>query len=181
MNALLPIIAKLKDNLESVAFLVSKGESEREAHAKIIDSLVILSQIENHIKELGHRNPLSDQAVAYPQSHPQNVKTNSNNKNSETDIEIKKVRRRLPRWFKNPSQYNSTILFSFLELSAQYPQVTVQMLRNKCHLMNDFDGNYNQMKNFGEKNHGKVFEENDGYVTLWEPVKEYILELHQKV
>jgi hypothetical protein len=36
------------------------------------------------------------------------------------------------------------------------------------------------MKNFGEKNHGKVFEERDGYVTLWEPVKDFILNLYNK-
>lgn len=36
------------------------------------------------------------------------------------------------------------------------------------------------MKNFGEKNHGKVFEENDGVITLWEPVQEFILELYKR-
>lgn len=36
------------------------------------------------------------------------------------------------------------------------------------------------MKNFGEKNHGKVFEERDGYVTLWEPVKDFILKLYNE-
>ena len=168
--------SELKDNLESVAFLVSKGNSEKEAHAKIVQSLVLLSQIESEVNDLLKTKGFNQTNHSHTEQKDSTIPMNNNS----YDIEIKKVKRRVPRWFKNPSQYNSTILNCFLELSEQNSQITLQMLRNKCHVMNDFDGNYNQMKNFGEKNHGKVFEESNGIITLWEPVKEFILELSKK-
>ena len=87
-----------------------------------------------------------------------------------------KTNRRVPRWFRNPSQYNSTILIGYLELAETNRRVTVSMLRSNCNSISDFSGNYNQMKNFGEKNHGKVFEETNEVISLWEPVKNFILE-----
>jgi len=157
MNSNLTQVQKLKENLEIAAFLVSKGGSEREAHSKIVESLVLLSQFNAHSFNL------------------KSIKSKN-----ETDQEVEKVTRRLPNWFKKPSQYNSTILYSFLKLSETNQNVSLQALRADCQSVNDFDGNYNQMKNFGEKNHGKVFEERDGYVTLWEPVREYVLQLYNE-
>ena len=176
----------LKDNLESVAFLVSKGNSEKEAHAKIVQSLVLLSQIESEINELlktkGFNLTNTSELKTINPSHTEQKDSAipMGNNSNDIAIEIEKVKRKVPRWFKNQSQYNSTILNCFLELSEQNSQITVQMLRNKCHILNDFAGNYNQMKNFGEKNHGKVFEESNGTITLWEPVEEFILELYKK-
>ena len=185
MQNIMTQFSNVKDNLESVAFLVSKGDCEKEAHSKIIQSLVLLSQMELEINKLFN-------AKGFEQTHipeAKNITTSvcqqnnvsvSSNKNSEMATEINKVQRRVPRWFKNPSQFNSTILFGFLELSEQQDKVTIQMLRSKCSVLSDFEGNYNQMKNFGEKNHGKVFEEMDGIITLWEPVKGFILELYKQ-
>ncbi len=42
-----------------------------------------------------------------------------------------------------------------------------------------FEGNYNQMKNFGLRNHAKVFQENNGYVSLWLPVSTFIKGLYK--
>ena len=50
------------------------------------------------------------------------------------------------------------------------------MIKSKCQHIADFSGNFSQMKNFGEKNHGKVFAENYGEINLWEPVEQFILE-----
>ncbi len=176
--------SKLRDNLETVAFLVSKGNYEQKAHSKVVQSLVLLAQIELEVNYLLNINELdfaddSGTSInsALLSGKKNNIATTTNN-DLEVATEIKKVQRRIPKWFKNPSQYNSTILNGFLELSEKETQVTTQMLRNKCHIISDFDGNYNQMKNFGEKNHGKVFEERDGIITLWEPVEKFILELY---
>ncbi len=182
MNNLTSQFTALKNNLESVAFLVSKGSSEKEAHTEIVQSLVLLAQIEVGVNDLvktkGNNafNNIERKALNSPRSNYDSA--------SEIDAEIKKVKRRTSRWFKNPSQYNSTILIGFLELSEKQSQVSTSILRNKCQLVNDFEGNYNQMKNFGEKNHGKVFEEKDGIINLWEPVQEHIIALynqHKKV
>ncbi|MCF8067443.1 MAG: hypothetical protein K9L30_02545 [Desulfobacterales bacterium] len=162
-------IEELKENLEKIAFLVSKGGAEREAHGKVVESLVILSQLETVILN-GSSN----------QSNSNNTKTY--NEKEKIDYEVEKVTRKLPRWFKNPSQNNSTILFNYLKLSeqSQDANVSLQALKRTCNSVRDFYNNYSQMKNFGEKNHGKVFEESDGYVTLWGPVREFILQLYNK-
>lgn len=178
--------SELKNSLEAAAFLVSKGNSEKEAHAKIVQCLVFLSQLESEVNDLLKIECISqantpEGRIPNPSHIEQKDSTiPKGNSSNEIAIEIKKVKRRVPRWFKNPIQYNSTILNCFLELYDLNHQITVHMLRNKCHVLNDFDGNYNQMKNFGEKNHGKVFEESNGIINLWEPVKEFILELYKK-
>ncbi len=175
----------LKDNLETVAFLITKGNSEKEAHSKVVQSLVLLTQIESKISDLLTSKGYEQVSVLETRSQPwlSRKKTNipfSKANGDEIAGEIHKVKRKVPRWFKNSSQYNSIILYNFLELSEQQNQVTTKMLRNKCQVISDFDGNYNQMKNFGEKNHGKVFEETNGIITLWEPVKEFILDLYKQ-
>lgn len=179
MDKTLAGIQKLRETLESAAFLVSKGGSEREAHGKVVESLVILSQLESVIKNNPSYSSSEKKSFSVSASQ-QNRNINFSNTEKDVEREIEKVTRRLPRWFRNPSQNNSTILISYLKLLTQSQKVSLQTLRNECLSVKDFDGNYNQMKNFGEKNHGKVFEERDGYVTLWEPVKEYILQLYNE-
>lgn len=39
--------------------------------------------------------------------------------------------------------------------------------------------NFDQMKNFGRKNHGKVFSITDGEIELWSEVKSFILDLYK--
>ena len=93
-----------------------------------------------------------------------------------SEEEIKKVKRRVPRWFKNPGQINSRILLIFLELRKNKILISPDILRKSCSGITDFYGNYNQMKNFGQQNHAKVFEEKNGIITLWSPVEDFICE-----
>lgn len=179
MNSNLSQIQKIKENLEAVAFLISKEGAEREAHGKIVQSLVFLSQLETEL-EGKCSNDSSGKPIKVSASSAASQSYKNIESKNETDDEVNKVMRRLPRWFKNPSQYNSTILYGYLKLSEKNPKISLHALRTECKTINDFDGNYNQMKNFGEKNHGKVFEESDGYVTLWEPVKDFILKLYNE-
>jgi hypothetical protein len=176
MEIVLSKIEKIKKHLELVAFLVSKQGSEMAAHAKIVECLVIISQLENIIK--GKTATSFPESKSNPQSKNRTINPNKNNE--KIDFEVQKVTRRIPKWFRNPSQVNSTILLSYLKLLERNQKVSIQMLRNECNSMLDFNGNYNQMKNFGEKNHGKVFEEIDGHITIWEPVRDCILDFYKK-
>lgn len=169
---------RVRENLETVAFLISKEGSEKEAHSKIVESLVLLSQLEEELKVTFNNSSSGSIEVTVPTLGSQHRQYN--NTKNETESEVKKVIRRLPRWFRNPSQLNSTILYNFLRLSEKNQSVSLQALRSECKALNDFDGNYNQMKNFGEKNHGKVFVERDGHVKLWDPIKEYVIELYNE-
>ncbi len=171
MNEILTNLEKLKGTLKSAAFLVSKENSAQDAHEKIVESLLIVSQLSHEINFLFTSNtPANKKFSPYSDAR------------DEKKEEIKKVRNRIPRWFRNRSQYNSTILLTYLELSEEHgEEINVEYLKSMCPSIKDFYGNYNQMKNFGEKNHGKVFEERNGYITLWNPIKEDILKLYKEI
>lgn len=100
---------------------------------------------------------------------------------STNENEVLRVQRRLPRWFNNTNQYNSRILYSFLELYFENNgRVTVDELRNKAGIKT-FDQNFTQMRTIAPQNHGKIFELNDEYVELWEPVKEIVLNHYNRL
>ncbi|MDR1785411.1 MAG: hypothetical protein LBR23_02950 [Spirochaetaceae bacterium] len=96
-------------------------------------------------------------------------------------LEINKLHTRLPLWKKNPQQFNSTILRIFLELVDKNGLAERKILKREFLLRtdpaNDFYGNFAQMCNFGERNHGKVFELVGDKVKLWEPIANYVKEL----
>lgn len=116
-----------------------------------------------------------------------NIKEDKNTGKMKTEYEeeIKKVRRRVPGWKRKPDQVNSKILGLFMELSDNgkkgiFIDVLFDEFENKCpEEISLFVRNYNQMKNISEKNHGKVFsEDEEKTVWLWEPVKDFIIETY---
>ena len=90
--------------------------------------------------------------------------------------EIEKVRNRVPRWLKRPAQNNSRILIAFLNLMEKQEIISLETLAEECKDVPNFMGNYAQMINIADKNHGKVFSGASEKLTLWEPVKEFILQ-----
>lgn len=167
MSTSCSLISDIRTAIQSAAFLISKEGAEKEAHSELVQSLVLLSQLEKEIS-IDSSSAVTSRTMASSASFtsPQEEKS--------------KVEKRVPKWFRNPQQINSKILMRYLELSQSDPFLTQNKLRAKCKDIKDFDGNYNQMKNFGPKNHGKVFEENGGCIELWEPVKEFILDQYEQ-
>ena len=105
--------------------------------------------------------------------------------NHREEIEIEKVRRRVPKWIRSPFQINATILNSFMELSSDGTiAVSVAKLQDLCESrgVEKFMGHYNQMKNFGIRNHAKVFMQSkySDLIYLWPPVATYIKGLYKK-
>lgn len=102
---------------------------------------------------------------------------------SEIDDEIQKVKRRIPGWINKPHQVNSRILKLYMDLTNNgQTGLFLDMFKDEFETLYPeeefgvFDTNYNQMKNFGPKNHGKVFSEDDEKtVTLWAPVKDFVV------
>ena len=97
-------------------------------------------------------------------------------------IEIDKVKNRVPKWIRNSTQINSRILNLYMKLSNNgCDRVTRNQFKEQFDILyqDSFESNYNQMKNFGLKNHGKVFNEYiDGSIRLWEPVADFIKSLY---
>jgi hypothetical protein len=90
--------------------------------------------------------------------------------------EVIKVLNRVPKWLKHPDQTNSKILITFMSLFEKTEFVTLDQLAGACSEVPKFSGNFAQMNNIADKNHGKVFSLSGGNVTLWEPVREFIIQ-----
>jgi len=160
MNIVESKLTQLKERLESAAFLVSKGGFEKEAHSKIVQSLVVLSEIEGVLVK-------SKTTVAPEKS---NVP------------ETNKVKRRLKLWAKRPDQINSKILNAFLKLERSGAStITEDDLRKELPEEKSFESNFAQMKIIAEKNHGKIFEQYGENISLWNPVVADIREYEKVV
>lgn len=165
-------ISQLRKHLESTAFLVSRGNAEKEAHAGIVRSLVIVSELETALLEPETRSEaaaISELARTKSFAH------------SDTR-EVNKVSRRLRLWAKRQDQINSRILNAFLKLDRSGKDaVTENDLKRELPDEPSFDSNFAQMKNFGEKNHGKVFQQYGENITIWEPVLSDVREYERVV
>lgn len=93
--------------------------------------------------------------------------------------EIEKVKRKIPLWLNKKNQYNYKILKAFMDLSNNNSHyVNIITLEKHCNISNSkiFLTNYNLLKGISKKNHGKVFQQNDDQVRLWDPVADIIIE-----
>jgi hypothetical protein len=101
---------------------------------------------------------------------------NSNTENKE----MQKVINRIDRWFRKRDQINSRILYAFINLYKKFNgNVDVHNLEKESGVAS-FYTNFTQMKNFGERNHGKIFEQYGCHVYLWEPVEKIVWERYAK-
>jgi hypothetical protein len=101
---------------------------------------------------------------------------NENSEDERIKNEITKVRSRVPKWFQHPGQNNSKILITYMNLLEKSETISLNELSAACSEMNKFTGNYAQMINIADKNHGKVFSGTSDNITLWEPVKDFIIQ-----
>jgi hypothetical protein len=155
----------LKQHLESAAFLVSRGESEKEAHAEIVRSLIIVSELKSSL------NKQSSEPLQKPMSR------------KPTDVEeVRKVNRRLKLWAGRQSQINSKILNAFLKLKRSgLTTITEAALRNELPQEKSFESNFAQMKIIAPNNHGKVFEQYGENISIWDPVVRAVKEYEEIV
>jgi hypothetical protein len=99
----------------------------------------------------------------------------------DVNFEIEKVHKRIPKWFRSPNQINHKILMKYLELRGVHEFVFFSELEHNLQKIETFKENYNSMKNSGERNHARIFDEDNGKVYLWEPVKEFILKYYKSI
>ena len=95
--------------------------------------------------------------------------------NSEIEIyQINKVVPKLSKWFNNDKLICSQILINYLNLEEKVGSVNYYDLADKCKKLKTFKTNFAQMKNLGEKNHGKIFDVNKDKIQLWKPIEKDI-------
>ncbi len=91
-----------------------------------------------------------------------------------------KANQRIPRWARNPQQNNHKILRAFFELQKEMKAVTIDALRRRCSdpvghpetYVPHFDNNFSQMKFDNGHSHGKVFEEHNGFINVWDRISD---------
>lgn len=119
-------------------------------------------------------------AANQPNAPHSNVRVEEEPKEEPFWNEWGKAINRIPRWAKNPQQYNHKILRAFFELQKEVGKVTLDALRSRCSdptshpdtFVPHFDNNYAQMKFDNGNSHGKVFEEKDGEISIWDRISD---------
>lgn len=122
-----------------------------------------------------HSNVRADSAA-----QAQNRSAVNQSRIPRTEWEWGKAINRIPRWARNPQQNNHKILRAFFELKHEIGNVTLEALRRRCSEPNEhpntyvphFDNNFSQMKFDNGNSHGKVFEEHNGYITIWDRISD---------
>ena len=87
---------------------------------------------------------------------------------------------RIPRGANKPNQHTHKILRAFWELQDEIGKVTPEALRSRCSdptshpdtFVPHFDNDYAQMKFDNGNSHGKVFEEKDGEISIWDRISD---------
>jgi hypothetical protein len=154
------VLDLLKSELEEAAFMLVDDASRKDIHSKLVNCLVILEQVKSGIA------------------------TTTVSSNATERDEINKVKRRLRMWAKpeRQEQYNSKILNGYLELARSGKhEITEEELRTTVGGESWFWPNFNQMKAIADRNHGKVFEVNGQYVSIWPPVRFAVKEYETRV
>jgi len=93
-----------------------------------------------------------------------------------------KANNRIPTWAHKPNQYNHKIIRAYFTLLKQSSRVTLYNMELLCSdkskpqlYVPTFKTNYASMKYDGEKSHGRVFEDDGKYVTIWQGVEKTLL------
>lgn len=151
---------RLRTQIESAAFLVARGGSERDAHSELLRALITLAKIEGacSLRKANEVNP------------------------AQADVEIEevaKVEARLRRWARPDRQHqiNARILNAFLRLERSGAAViSKEDLRRELPDVESFDSNFAQMTTISERNHGKVFHQDGTGIKIWGPVMHLVRE-----
>jgi len=172
------LLSELKDTLKKAAFLVVSNAEPQEAHALLVEALVIVSRLEDREHEPSPPPKAADEATV---SAVDVAASKCGNLSLAEVSEVKKVRNRLRLWSRRPQQINARILTAFLNLRRSgMTQITEQSLRSELPSDLPFDSNYAQMKIIADRNHGKVFETNGDQVSIWAPVEADVREFERQ-
>lgn len=163
--------AKAKLKAVALAFPLARETGKQDViHSDILDLLLLMANLEKILESL-----------ARPAGKPHVTASfeieGSNLPPDTISEEIEKVLRKLPKWAANPQQINSKILKLYLDLeSSGESKITETLLMERYGNHAEFLRNFNQMKIISPKNHGKVFELRNGVITVWDPIKEAVLD-----
>ena len=117
-------------------------------------------------------------------SSPQSSSNLEQNRDIQKEKEKEKVKNKLELWAKPKRQenINARILNVFLKLKQSGNEcVTEKDIQKQLPDISTFESNFNQMKTIAERNHGKIFEETNGYIEIWEHVRLFVSKYEQEI
>ena len=174
------IIDEIKNKAKQLTIdisLIGDSTSKDQLHRDSLELLLAIHELDNTFKHeisifqshVGKKKNLSFQPDAAAQQ--ENVK-----------YEIDKICQRIPKWAIRQHQINAKILTLFLQIEKEgCSNITEQMLMDKYNNHSEFYRNFTQMKVIAPKNHGKVFDVENGIVKIWEPIKHVVEEYKKTV
>ncbi len=154
------LLSKSKEKAQSISKFIAIQviENDDELYLKSLDLIMLLSKLEEKMN-----SNASENIMAY---------------DDKTTEEINKVKRKIPKWKKNPYQINHKILEAYFKMKKENLSVTAEVFERSCkeYYGNDFSffTNFSQMHNIAPKNNAKVFEINNGEIMLWKPIKDFV-------
>ena len=170
------IAHEIKTNAEQLVADIGKGKPNTELHGTALKLFTLSIELEKEIE-----------GISKNKSRKLRIKDESPELHDVNNPEIKKVEHRLKLWANRPHQINHRILRKWLELDEKGFEITEGMLADEI-VKAGLDGGYNsfytnfaQMKTIADRNHGKVFDLEDGLVIIWSPVRGAVLDFKQAV
>lgn len=98
-----------------------------------------------------------------------------------TEAHISKAQRKLMKWAQDQELMPSKILdvYAFLSKVQNKSVIDISLLEKTFKAVKEdvstFRQNFDQMKNFSERNHAKIFDiQPNGHIIIWPPVREYV-------
>jgi len=156
------LVACLKQDTETLIADIQYKGLGGEISEKALGMLLKIVELEQRCKRIS--------IGEYPTNKPSSA---------EIDLtEMNKVERRLKLWSRPDRQHqvNAKLLNLYLKLTEEGGLVTVDQFREAYGDDAEFLQNYPQLKNISPKNHGKVFDEVNQVVSIWQPVEQYVIE-----
>jgi len=159
-------IQSLIKQTEDLVFQIGQQASYKDLHVSALSLLKEMYSVEQR------------------QPHNANEESKSENGykaiNEEMLAQIQKAERKLMKWANDPDSMPSKILDVYGRLKQIHPKSVIDkalMARTFEQLNEDtytFSQNFDQMKNFSDKNHAKIFDvAPNGNITIWSPIERF--------
>lgn len=178
-----PVYDWLKDATRTLSMLIDIRNDFFHDVSKEIDGDTFLSLIISLIKHVPEGYEKNEYLNRLEQMNKNSIKVRRSRTEQLTESftygAAGKANEKISRWAKNPTQYNSTIVWAFFKAEAENGKATKDFMRQLCEQrgMSEkcFDSNYASMKTDAGRSHGKVFEDDGETVWIWEGVKGTLL------
>ena len=172
---------KVKTALEEISYKLASGTPPREVYAMLIS---LINEL-----EVMNQNKSEERTNAFPTYYPHQQQGEAMLNDNEEKIihETRKIDRKLQRWAHegNQHQQNARTLNAFLTLQwEEKKRITKYDMKIKIggdDVHQWFEGNFSQMKNYGENNQAKVFCMNGDAIEIWPPAEEYVRKYERTV